>query len=183
MGINTANKFQFLASSNLLAVEEVAQIHAGLTTANDDCTVPEDGTNIYFMCLSSCVCIHQLGSSPNNISCINDRSPSCASNSCQNTIALQFTRNQIGIYILEVVGNTIESINWSADSHSYTILPGNTIAILDLIWNNLSSNTCTITLSSNIACSYKLLFTNRMSCVNVAYPLALWDPTFRNQTS
>ena len=184
MGINTDNKFQFLASSNMRIVSDISTLSNGLINANDDQS--QSGTSASITSFGSApIFIHEISITPYSTTATNYNPPSCTSGTATTEISIPLSTGQFGVYVLEVIDNTIESITWNTGADGLScysiIMPDKHIALLDFTFRGQDNNTCVITLSNNIACSYKLLFTNRICCADIVYPQFLWDPTFRNR--
>ena len=184
LGINTDNKFQFLASSDMSIASDISTLSDGLINANDDRS--QSGTSAYITSFGSApIFIHEISITPYTTTSTNYSPPSCTSGTATTEISIPLSNGQFGVYVLEVIDNMIESVTWNTGADGLScysiIMPDKHIALLDFTFRGQDNNTCVVTLSNNVACSYKLLFTNRMCCADIVYPQFLWDPTFRNR--
>ena len=173
LGINTDNKFQFLASSNMRIVSDISALSDGLINANDDQS--QSGTSASITSFGSApIFIHEISITPYTTTATNYNPPSCTSSTAATEISIPLNTGQFGVYVLEVIDNTIESVTWNTGADELScysiIMPDKHIALLDFTFRGQDNNTCVITLSNNVACSYKLLFTNRMCCADIVYP-------------
>ena len=150
LGINTDNKFQFLASSNMHIASDISTLSNGLINTNDDQS--QSGTSASITSFGSApIFIHEISITPYSTTATNYNPPSCTSGTATTEISIPLSTGQFGVYILEVVGNTIESVTWntSADGLScYSIImPDKHIALLDFTFRGQDNNTCVVTLA------------------------------------